>query len=461
MGYQVIAIRAELGHEERSRLFQKFNDESDPSQVLVTSISLSRGVNLHGACHTAIVLEHDASLPGLYQTACRVNRVGQKHKQNILVLALDQSYDEYVRSRALRKYCPQYYAEHPQVLNGSPVFFRYLNYMAVMKQTLGWASIPFNVDQSSHGLRVLAREFSDLIPDILEHIQDDPQKKKTLQREFDAARAKRESLAKRASLAAKTKALVRLAMAARQNLQEVESLPGPATLVRPEELAEGQEGEVLEIDEPVDEYAATEDASEDEGSTGKSAKMREKVRNAPPGRENWRWSAPFTAGDFPTTLRKRIDSRTGDVLPGISGATWDKLHDKERNFYLRLSIDRVVEPCQAGGTEADDEVDGKVYREVDQEADDEIDREANGEIGGEPNPEVNHQPTDEANAEPTGEDTGESDGQVDDHNANGSERGRKRDREEAYIGSKEDAEGEDTRLTKVRKTAAAATSRLI
>src|SRR5258708_7820803 len=142
MGYRVIVVRCELRHKERTELFRRFNDENDPSQVLVTSISLSRGVNLHGACHTAMVIDHDASLPDLLQTACRVNRIGQEHKQEVLVISLNRSYDQHQLARALRKYSPQFYAEHLQFEEKSPTFFRYLKYCVIIKQTMGWATVP-------------------------------------------------------------------------------------------------------------------------------------------------------------------------------------------------------------------------------------------------------------------------------------------------------------------------------
>jgi SNF2 family DNA or RNA helicase len=125
MGYRLLTIRASLTQDERDTVIRNFNDSRNPSQVLVTNIVLSGlGINLQHQCHTVIVLEGNGSIPALLQVACRVNRIGQKYRQKVYTLAIDGSYDQFLESKALKKYAGQFFAENVCICQPPPPFLR-------------------------------------------------------------------------------------------------------------------------------------------------------------------------------------------------------------------------------------------------------------------------------------------------------------------------------------------------
>ena len=99
LGYEVLVVKHELWPDARIKVLEKFNDGNHPSQVLIISGPLSSGINLQMQCHTVVSLENDAKIPPLLQRAVRVNRIGQRHRQTILTLAVSDSYDQQLLSK--------------------------------------------------------------------------------------------------------------------------------------------------------------------------------------------------------------------------------------------------------------------------------------------------------------------------------------------------------------------------
>jgi hypothetical protein len=112
LGYDVLTIRAEHTHAERRKIVQNFNDAEYRCHALIIGFALGAyGLDFHLDCAKLIIIELPHNVNSLIQAFGRIHRVGQIREQQIRILTVEGTYDEYLEGFMAEKFIPQISAE--------------------------------------------------------------------------------------------------------------------------------------------------------------------------------------------------------------------------------------------------------------------------------------------------------------------------------------------------------------
>lgn len=92
-------------YDVRPRVMEDFNDPAKHVDFLLSTVELvGSGVDLSRDCHNMVFFELPESVPMLMSAIGRIHRVGQDKPQQISILTLAGSYDDYTLHRHFKKY---------------------------------------------------------------------------------------------------------------------------------------------------------------------------------------------------------------------------------------------------------------------------------------------------------------------------------------------------------------------
>lgn len=93
------------GEETRATVIDEFNNPGKQHDFLLSTMRvLGHGVDLHADCHNMIIFELPGSIPSMLSAIGRIRRVGQTKPQEISILMMKKSYDDYTLYRQSRKH---------------------------------------------------------------------------------------------------------------------------------------------------------------------------------------------------------------------------------------------------------------------------------------------------------------------------------------------------------------------
>lgn len=100
-----LKTKPEHGEETRAAVIADFiNPEKRYDFLLSTMRVLGHGVDLHADCHNMIIFELPDSIPTMLSAIGRIRRVGQTNPQEVSILTMKDSYDDYTLYRQFRKH---------------------------------------------------------------------------------------------------------------------------------------------------------------------------------------------------------------------------------------------------------------------------------------------------------------------------------------------------------------------
>lgn len=105
--FNFLSLRSKPKHgdEERAAVIDEFNNPAKRHDFLLSTMRvLGHGVDLHGDCHNMIIFELPDSIPTMLSAIGRIRRAGQSKPQEISILTLKDSYDDYTLYRQYRKH---------------------------------------------------------------------------------------------------------------------------------------------------------------------------------------------------------------------------------------------------------------------------------------------------------------------------------------------------------------------
>lgn len=95
----------------RPKVIADFNDANKPVSFLLSTVELlGHGYDLSRDCHHMIVFEQPHSIPQMISAIGRIRRVGQSSEQEVSILTLAGSYDDYTLHRQYRKFATEFWA---------------------------------------------------------------------------------------------------------------------------------------------------------------------------------------------------------------------------------------------------------------------------------------------------------------------------------------------------------------
>ncbi|KKY31355.1 putative dead-like helicase [Diaporthe ampelina] len=105
--FSFLSLRSKPKHgdETRATVIDEFNDPGKRHEFLLSTVGvLGYGVDLHADCHNMIIFELPDNIPTMLSAIGRIRRVGQTKPQEVSILTLKDSYDDYTLCRQSRKH---------------------------------------------------------------------------------------------------------------------------------------------------------------------------------------------------------------------------------------------------------------------------------------------------------------------------------------------------------------------
>ncbi|KAL1873494.1 hypothetical protein Daus18300_003857 [Diaporthe australafricana] len=105
--FNFLSLRSKPKHGDQvmAAVVDDFNDPAKRIDFLLSTMRvLGSGVDLHADCRNMIIFELPDNIPAILSAIRRIRRVGQTRPQNVWILTLDESYDDYTLHRLFRKY---------------------------------------------------------------------------------------------------------------------------------------------------------------------------------------------------------------------------------------------------------------------------------------------------------------------------------------------------------------------
>lgn len=162
-----MAIRSSDTQEERTEKINEFNNlDNDTMVLLVTNALGSVSINLQQGSSCVIVLEIPIAFYILIQIMGRVNRIGQKERQRLIILWNHQSYDQMCLHRIAKKIVPSLAGEGAAAQSEDPEVAA----ETLLQEFLGmpfyhrpfaevWSMTPYKaVDRHADQLQLMGRE---------------------------------------------------------------------------------------------------------------------------------------------------------------------------------------------------------------------------------------------------------------------------------------------------------------
>ncbi|KAJ4316159.1 hypothetical protein N0V84_008015 [Fusarium piperis] len=112
LGVSSLHIQSAHPMAERVKAIQAFNNPNQDVGALIATYQLAGfGINLHGACHHAIIVEYPQNLSTILHAIGRLWRLGQTNPVEADILYQRNSFDGYQLARMARKHAPIVAAE--------------------------------------------------------------------------------------------------------------------------------------------------------------------------------------------------------------------------------------------------------------------------------------------------------------------------------------------------------------
>lgn len=105
--FNFLSLRSKPKHGEKTRaaVIDEFNNPSKKYDFLLSTMRvLGHGVDLHPDCHNMIIFELPDSIPTMLSAVGRIRRVGQTKPQDVWILTMKDSYDDFTLYRQSRKH---------------------------------------------------------------------------------------------------------------------------------------------------------------------------------------------------------------------------------------------------------------------------------------------------------------------------------------------------------------------
>lgn len=105
--FNFLSLRSKPKHDDETRttVIDKFNDPGERYDFLLSTMRvLGHGVDLHADCHNMIIFELPENVPTILSAIGRIRRVGQTKPQEVSILTMRDSYDDYTLYRQSRKH---------------------------------------------------------------------------------------------------------------------------------------------------------------------------------------------------------------------------------------------------------------------------------------------------------------------------------------------------------------------
>lgn len=119
-GSNFLSVDSSLPAAAREEVFADFNDPSKSYDFLIVPMSIGgTSIELQNDCHRAVIFELPESIPTILNAIGRIHRVQQQHEQEVSILTVADSYDDFTLARAFRKYAKE--------LGGKPGFAEVAN----------------------------------------------------------------------------------------------------------------------------------------------------------------------------------------------------------------------------------------------------------------------------------------------------------------------------------------------
>ncbi|RMZ78246.1 hypothetical protein DV737_g3998, partial [Chaetothyriales sp. CBS 132003] len=112
LGLPFLELRSGQTVQEKEMTIARFNDPYQRAKILITTFKATAvGVNLHKACHNVVMMSMPENVNSALQAIGRVHRLGQTHNQNIWILGVVNSYDEFLQVKVCEKFKAQILGE--------------------------------------------------------------------------------------------------------------------------------------------------------------------------------------------------------------------------------------------------------------------------------------------------------------------------------------------------------------
>lgn len=105
--FNFLSLKCKPKHDDETRatVIDEFNDPEKRYDFLLSTMRvMGHGVDLHADCHNMIIFELPDSIPTMLSAIGRIRRVGQTKSQEISILMMKKSYDDYTLYRQSRKH---------------------------------------------------------------------------------------------------------------------------------------------------------------------------------------------------------------------------------------------------------------------------------------------------------------------------------------------------------------------
>ncbi|KAJ4397493.1 hypothetical protein N0V93_001723 [Gnomoniopsis smithogilvyi] len=107
-GFNFLSVTSSLSATEREEVFSVFNNPAKHYNFLIVPMSIGgTSIELQNDCHKAVIFELPDSFPTILNAIGRIHRVRQRHQQEVIILSLAESYDDFTLSRAFRKFAKE------------------------------------------------------------------------------------------------------------------------------------------------------------------------------------------------------------------------------------------------------------------------------------------------------------------------------------------------------------------
>lgn len=96
-GFNFLSVDSSLAPAAWEEVYADFSNPSKPYAFLVVPMSIGgTSIELQNDCHRAVIFELPESFPTILNAIGRIHRVRQQHKQQVLILTVEDSYDDFV-----------------------------------------------------------------------------------------------------------------------------------------------------------------------------------------------------------------------------------------------------------------------------------------------------------------------------------------------------------------------------
>lgn len=103
--FNFLSLTSDIKYSDRAKVIEDFNNPRERFDFLVTTFNVAgTSVELQGDCGNMIIFELPENIPAILNAIGRIHRLGQPSPQDVTILTLAKSYDDFMLARAFGKY---------------------------------------------------------------------------------------------------------------------------------------------------------------------------------------------------------------------------------------------------------------------------------------------------------------------------------------------------------------------